>query len=91
MDALLDTMKLMFETVPTDDVAEEPIYEATLKGVRVLVTEPVWRSWTGRRYKNGTEYHGPVYVLGKDVLYTGARLCSCKVCQADVQPRFKSN
>lgn len=90
-NTLLDTMETLFEPVPTDDVAEEPIYEAKMLDKKVLVPKNIWDSWTGRRYKNGSEYHGPVHILGSGKLYTGSRFCGCVTCQADVAPRHRKN
>lgn len=36
---------------------------------QVQVSEWIWRSWTGRRFKDGAEYFGPVYTLGSDDVY----------------------
>lgn len=90
-NTLINTMETLFAPVPTDDVAEEPILEAVVYGSKVLTNDYIWRSCTGRRYKNGVEYHGPVYSLGNDVVYTGARLCGCAICQANVDVRHRKN
>lgn len=33
----------------------------------VVVTEYIFRSWTGRRFIDGVEHFGPVFNLGSDV------------------------
>jgi hypothetical protein len=89
-NTLTDTLETLF-TPPTDDISEEPILEAVIYGSRVLTNDYIWRSFTGRRYKNGVEYHGPVYTLGNNKVATCARLCGCAICQADVAPRNRKN
>lgn len=91
MDNIIDRINTVFAPPPTDDVSEDPVYEAVLLGKSIFLTEATWRSWTGRRWVNGAEYHGPVFLMGTKTLYTGARACGCKVCQADVAPRHRKN
>ncbi len=38
----------------------------TEHGAWVKVTEYIFRSYTGKRRKNGKKYEGPVYYLGTD-------------------------
>jgi hypothetical protein len=55
------------------------------------VTEELWRSWSGRRFKDGEEHHGPVYVMGSNSLYTGSRTCKCNVCALNTISALKPN
>jgi len=57
----------------------------------VRVTESLWSAWTGRRYLNGEEYHGPVYKMGTDSVYFGHRICTCSVCSESVPAQLKPN
>ena len=42
----------------------------------------MWLSWSGRRWLNGREYHGPIFFLGTNVLVIRqARQCPCSICQ----------
>jgi hypothetical protein len=54
----------------------------------VAVTPDMFGQWTGRRFRDGEEWHAPV--LHRDHSpYTGARACDCDVCQAFVDPTCK--
>ena len=58
-------------------------YEIDVRpGHRVVVSYYIFRSWTGRRYLNGVEYHGPVYILGSGDYASArqARACDCAEC-----------
>ena len=77
--------------VPTDDVSAEPLYEVMYVDSWVVTDPDIWRSWTGERMINGEVYHGPVYNLGSDTLYTGARVCSCRACEQQVEHALKKN
>ena len=63
-----------------------PRHPAAVSAVRVLAATPgTFAQWTGRRYLDGVEWHGPV--LHKDRRpYTGARVCPCVLCQEFVAP-----
>lgn len=76
---------------PTDVLRRTPILEVELEGRRVEARAEEWRSYTGRRWKNGEEEHGPVYNLGTDVPYDGRRVCPCRTCEAGVAPHLRSN
>lgn len=75
----------------TDDVASGPLLELESSGTTLLVEADVWRSWTGRRFMNGEEYHGPVYLLGSDSRWTGHRVCGCPECQVGVEAQYRPN
>ena len=77
--------------VPTDDVAGEPLLEVKTGGIWVATSEEIFRAWTGQRRINGDEHHGPVYSLGTEIMYTGARVCACKDCQSTVESKHKKN
>jgi hypothetical protein len=62
-------------------------------GRKFAVTPGMFASWTGRRFKDGEEYHGAVVVRdrnGDGHPYTGSRVCDCALCQefvvADCKP-----
>jgi hypothetical protein len=76
---------------PTDDISPEPIMEVKVGPSWVETPEDVFRSWTGERRINGDPYHGPIYGLASDTLYTGARTCACSTCQSHVEPRLRKN
>ena len=79
------------EEIPGDLSLCGPV-EIKVKSNWVPTTSEIFRSWTGHRRIWGMEYHGPVYVLGKDEkTYSGARLCPCAVCQESVSPEFRMN
>ncbi len=73
------------------------VYEIMVDGnERVPVEREVFRSWTGRRFMNGEEHHGPIfsYLASEEIpesLYKGKRECTCSTCLAHVDPRFKPN
>lgn len=77
--------------VPTDDVAGEPLLEVKTGGIWVATSEDIFRSWTGPRRINGDEHHGPIYALGTQTLYTGARICACRECQSTVDHKHRKN
>lgn len=95
----MDTFELLESTpqidalpeVATDDVAAGPIMEVKVNKTWMSTSEDIFRSWTGPRRINGEEHHGEVFPLGSDKVYTGARVCPCRVCQASVEPKFKKN
>lgn len=50
---------------------------------RSKVAEHIWRSWTGRRFADGIEYHGPVESIdGTPAPATQRRECKCPECGA---------
>lgn len=77
--------------IPTDDVAAGPLMEVYVNSAWVATDEEIFKSWTGPRRINGDEHHGPVYALGTTTVYTGARICACKTCQSNVEPRYRKN
>jgi len=77
--------------IPTDDVIETPILEVLYEGMWVVTDPDIFRSWTGLRRRNGEKYHGEVYNMGTDILYEGARVCPCSVCQGHVKPTLRYN
>ena len=75
----------------TDDIAEEDLHEVMYGGSWVVTDPDIWRSWTGERMLNGELYHGPVYNLGTESLYTGVRSCGCRVCEQHMESTLKMN
>lgn len=76
---------------PTDDVSPGPILEVELLDRWFLVDDTAWRSWTGRRRRDGDDYHGQIFYMDSGLPYTGARACSCSTCQSSVDPRQRKN
>lgn len=76
---------------PTDDVADGPILEVELLDRWFLVDENTWRSWTGRRRKDGEDFHGKVFYLDSTHPYAGRRSCPCSTCQSTVDPHHRCN
>ena len=69
-------------TILTDDVISTALYEIELDDKQLVLIQPeVFSAWTGLRFINGTEYHGPVYNIDTNVQYTGPRHCHCRICQ----------
>ena len=53
-----------------------------LSGERRPLAKRTWLSWSGRRWLNGREYHGPLIPLGgTHPVKRQARVCPCDVCQ----------
>lgn len=90
---LLDALKVPVPAAirPTDVLRTEPVLEVEADGYRLEASLEEWRSYTGRRWLNGEEQHGPVYNLGTDVPYTGKRVCPCRTCEAGTLPHLRSN
>lgn len=80
------------QTLPSDDYSlGHQLLEVEYKDQVIATTNDIFDSWTGRRWINGTEFHGPVYNVGSGSTYTGNRSCKCSTCQTDVLPHFKAN
>ena len=66
-------------------IGRSPRYEYepdALFGERRPLDKQTWLSWSGRRWLNGREYHGPVLPLGgTEPVKRQARVCPCDVCQ----------
>lgn len=77
--------------IPTDDIADGPILEVQLLDRWFLVDSKTWGSWTGRRRRDGEDFHGEIFYLGSDRPYDGARACPCPTCQSSVKPQHKKN
>ena len=45
--------------------------EIEVRSKRLKVTPYIFRSWTGRRWKDGEPYDGPVYMLGSSEEHRG--------------------
>lgn len=66
----------------TDDIDLTALYEVKLDNKQLVRTQSdIFSAWTGFRFINGTEYHGPIYNIGTNVYYTGPRYCHCQICQ----------
>lgn len=94
-EKLMDELLLAAEPVlyPTDEM-REPVLEVEINSTWREVDHETWRSWTGRRMVNGTEHHGPVFsFMSPDGAspFTGARTCTCPLCQEHVAPQFRPN
>jgi len=74
-----------------DTMMKEDYREIIIEGRILPVNLELWRAWTGLRFVNGEEHHGPAYLLGSDTPYDGARVCSCDLCLSHAKPQFKSN
>lgn len=58
---------------------------------RIKLDKKTWLSWSGRRWLNGVEYHGPVFVLGTNTpVKRQARVCLCDDCQRTDPDRVDS-
>jgi hypothetical protein len=66
------------DTMMKGDLLEIIVGEAAIR-----VDEFLWHSWAGLRFKNGDEYHGPVYDMHTTSRnqYAGPRVCMCSKCQ----------
>lgn len=93
MDAGLtdSTFSNLLGAVATDVAASVPLLEAEVGGEVLLVDEALWRSCTGRRWRNGVEHHGPVVEYGSTRLWVGRRYCLCSQCQSTVAPEHRAN
>jgi len=76
---------------PTDELAPNPVHEIEFESDSFVVDEATFSAWTGRRFVNGKEHHGPVYNMGTNVLYTGPRQCPCSACSSSVSPHLRYN
>jgi hypothetical protein len=76
---------------PTDELASTPIHEIEFDSASFVVDEATFSAWTGRRFVNGKEHHGPVYNMGTSILYTGPRQCPCTRCSSSVSPHLRYN
>jgi len=74
-----------------DTMMKGSFQEILIAGNVLVVDNDLWRSWTGIRFLNGEEYHGPVYVMGTQKLYEGIRTCICKTCQPQKEFRININ
>lgn len=48
------------------------MYEVEVNGCWVKVTHDIFRSWSGRRRKNGKPYRGKRYYFLSNTVYEGA-------------------
>lgn len=74
-----------------DTMMKGSFQEILIAGNVLAVDDALWRSWTGIRFLNGEEHHGPVYVMGTQKLYEGIRTCICKTCQPQEEFRISIN
>ena len=76
----------------TDDVATGPILEIKFQDVWVVTDPDIWRSWTGFRRLNGEDFHGKVHPMAHpDKIWTGPRVCPCRVCQDNSESKYRPN
>lgn len=76
----------------TDDVATGPILEIKFQDAWVVTDPDIWGSWTGFRRINGEEHHGSVRPLAHpDKVWTGPRVCPCRVCQENTEVKYRPN
>ena len=92
MKLLQDNKSILDRYVRTfrgdDTMLKGDLLEISMGGQIIPVDKFLWNSWTGVRYLNGDEYHGPVYMMGTSKLYDGSRICKCMTCQP--QPHFRT-
>lgn len=74
-----------------DTMMNGNLYEISVSGHCVSVDRELWESWTGRRYINGDEYHGPLFMMKSKTPYQGTRVCDCNDCQPNLSPTLKPN
>jgi hypothetical protein len=74
-----------------DTMMNGNLLEISSSGHLISVDKDLWGSWTGRRFVNGEEYHGPIKVMNSDKPFSGSRVCSCPTCQPDMNPELKPN
>lgn len=76
---------------PNDYSLGHHVYEIEWNSELVAADPDTWNSWTGRRYLDGVEFHGPVTTFGTSSLYTGKRSCGCSACATATLPIHKPN
>lgn len=76
---------------PNDYTLGSHVYEIEWNGELVSADKDIFDSWTGRRYLDGNEHHGPVTLHNTSSLYTGKRVCLCTTCQASALPIHRPN
>lgn len=59
--------------------------EIELNGKRMEVRESLFRCFSGRRFVQDVEYHGPVYFYQSNQINDGPRECKCDCCQSFVK------
>ena len=74
-----------------DTMMKDDLLEIYVTCGLVSVKRELWRSWTGRRFVNGDEHHGPIFVMGSEEKYIGERTCNCSLCQPDMKAELKPN
>lgn len=84
------------QALPSDDYSlGSALYEVQIgsdSSAQVVATsKDIFDSWTGRRWLNGTEYHGPIYNFATSSLYTGDRSCKCSTCEAHMPSHRRAN
>lgn len=68
------------------------VYEVLVDGaIMCIVEHDYWQSWTGRRFLNGSEYHGPIVDAEYLTTYRGKRSCQCETCLLTVKPELRRN
>lgn len=92
IDQELQLMEHDFSQAIADRALPHTGYQVlTEKGEWHIATQELWRSWLGDRMIWGHPYHGPVFKLGTDTVYTGRRLCGCSECQSTVNSEERNN
>ena len=74
-----------------DTMMNDSLLEISVSGNILAVKRELWRSWTGRRFINGEEYHGPVFTIDSDSAFSGERTCKCNECSTNVPSHLRSN
>ena len=78
-------------TRPSDDVATDSLYEIAFDNKLLTASYDMFSSWTGHRFINGHEYHGPIFIVDTTTIYTGYRHCHCHTCQGYCSPAYRQN
>lgn len=90
MNTLQDKIETMVS--PLTDVVSGPVLEIELNGFWLVAEQDVWDAWTGLRKRNGEDFHGDVHpITAPTQVWTGSRVCPCRVCQAHVEAKYRPN
>lgn len=74
-----------------DTMMTGDLLEISSSGNIISVDKTLWNAWTGRRYINGDEFHGPVFMIKTETPFTGNRVCICASCQPNIASEFRPN
>jgi hypothetical protein len=67
------------------------VYEVAFMNQRFVVGKRLWRAWTGKRFLNNKEFHGPLADALTGAIFDGHRPCPCGICQGMVRPQMRLN